>query len=1161
MRSDSNSVFVTKHPCYRRPHTSDGGLRLEDNQLNILIYMEPWIEKNDPTYRTNSFLVDQMRIVNAFRAGNPQCVIKALVGDGVALTGGQRFEQARSAVDVGVVSQSELKRIIPNYKDAARANYHGTLTASQLSEMRHLFASKLGIFEPDVIFAFESATEHLRKMFPHAVVITQYFSPFSREPFPRLHVFDNSGIFKSAITSFRPEDFQLDAEAKSATFVPKFRFRYLDEILGNHDPVESLLKRYDGQFEYLLLLPLQGSNYFAFEENSKSLDLFDLICDTLDRIDPRIGVVVTEHTARERVVSDKNLHFLRARYSNFIYIEDLNEIKFHSQFLLRHVDAVASVSSSVAFLGALAGLHVFNVGKFQSFVSRSDSVEDIFPILQNERPKEFDKFFEFLFAHVYVPDTLTRNSDFLFHYLNKLISLTRDGSKGLQCYSFLSSVRSLDMDVLLGDREKKMSESLEAIGVDIAPPKKLASSEVETALSTTTIKKIIRDSAQPVVSFDLFDTLVVRPFHRPRGLFTLIEGQVREILQMEKFEFARRRGRAEKDLRQKKRRATGHWDEVTLAEVYDELAATSGWSEVERDAIMALEIDAEVAVIRPRDMMVDVYKFALERGKKVIITTDTYLPKEAIERMLAKCGIAPCSHLFVSSSYGLRKQDGRLFDKVLEELQLPGSSIIHIGDNPEPDGLEASAKGLKPIIFRSANDRFVSPGGRIDLVWEDRDESLPSSIALAITSSVFDRRADVKPIGKSSLFNGDAKLLGTHALGPLLLEFARWLHATARRERYKHLYFLSREGLLFQRAYQIVAEHEGGGPECSYLRASRRSALAAAIWSIDDVARLVFKKMTATSLRHILEYKLGFNNAERFASQVVASGFNDLDQVIDLGRERQKLMRFFETTREEIIAHAHDERLSMTAYLTREGLTSETAKSSALVDVGYAGTIQRQIGRILGETPNGLYIGTTSDIRALDKINVRSDAFLFSDIDLSRNDTSGRYHDYVSVYEALLCAPEPSFKRAITKPDGSIELEFNDESITPGHATLVSEIHEGALEFIREAYRFFPEGIPVHFEKNQILKVTNSFFASPPYKDARLLAPITFDNKMGDGRDKMLLPNSKADVRSAILSGSVETFARNFVWKEGLDAVLKKAFEELPDQRKVSNLSNFSALI
>ena len=75
------------------------------------------------------------------------------------------------------------------------------------------------------------------------------------------------------------------------------------------------------------------------------------------------------------------------------------------------------------------------------------------------------------------------------------------------------------------------------------------------------------DTGPKVVSFDLFDTLLIRPFARPTDLFRL----------MERFYdvpgFADRRIQAERDAR----KMIGHG--VTLEDIYDQMPNLRGYME------------------------------------------------------------------------------------------------------------------------------------------------------------------------------------------------------------------------------------------------------------------------------------------------------------------------------------------------------------------------------------------------------------------------------------------------------------------------------------------------------------------------------------------------------------------------------------------------------
>ena len=94
-----------------------------------------------------------------------------------------------------------------------------------------------------------------------------------------------------------------------------------------------------------------------------------------------------------------------------------------------------------------------------------------------------------------------------------------------------------------------------------------------------------------VVSFDFFDTLVDRPnLFAPTALFPLVEQQANERGQVLR-DFARTRVRAE-GIARVRARGNGVGD-VTLEEIYREVAALSRLSAADTATLMALELALE----------------------------------------------------------------------------------------------------------------------------------------------------------------------------------------------------------------------------------------------------------------------------------------------------------------------------------------------------------------------------------------------------------------------------------------------------------------------------------------------------------------------------------------------------------------------------------------
>ena len=115
---------------------------------------------------------------------------------------------------------------------------------------------------------------------------------------------------------------------------------------------------------------------------------------------------------------------------------------------------------------------------------------------------------------------------------------------------------------------------------------------------------------------------------------------------------------------------------------------------------MQAEIDAELTMCRPNPYIKRVFDTMRALGKTIIIVTDMYLPRQAIERMLQKCGYFGYSELYVSNEMGMSKATGSLFEHI-GKLN-PDSRIIHIGDNFLSDIINAQKNGWSAYYYPSA---------------------------------------------------------------------------------------------------------------------------------------------------------------------------------------------------------------------------------------------------------------------------------------------------------------------------------------------------------------------------------------------------------------------------------------------------------------------------
>ncbi len=201
-----------------------------------------------------------------------------------------------------------------------------------------------------------------------------------------------------------------------------------------------------------------------------------------------------------------------------------------------------------------------------------------------------------------------------------------------------------------------------------------------------------------VISFDVFDTLLLRAFPDPKVIFDLW-GEAFQIQYGRKL-----RSEAERDAR------ALHPDrEVRLEEIYDLLSVRSGIPKAEG---MQKEIELELSYCRPNLFLREVFQELLRRGKEVILLSDMYLPREVIAAMLERCGYTGYRALFLSCETGRTKASGELYDIAAAQCGR-GKSYIQVGDNPVSDVQNARSHGWNAFYYESVHKRGkpFRPGG------------------------------------------------------------------------------------------------------------------------------------------------------------------------------------------------------------------------------------------------------------------------------------------------------------------------------------------------------------------------------------------------------------------------------------------------------------------
>ncbi len=274
------------------------------------------------------------------------------------------------------------------------------------------------------------------------------------------------------------------------------------------------------------------------------------------------------------------------------------------------------------------------------------------------------------------------------------------------------------------------------------------------------------------VSFDVFDTLVLRPFLRPTDVFRYMES-----VGIAPEGYADARVKAEADARREFRR------EVRLTEIYARMGPEM--------QVSAEEVRTEVALCTGNPETIGFAKKLMEAGKRVIAVSDNYLPQKDVAAILDSCG-AGISELYVSSEPLATKYDGDLYPIVLSETGLGPKDVVHIGDTRRPDVQMAAANGIRGVLYLRQTDRYFEENPWVK------------------------RYASVKGLGRSTIIGmdilrwcgalgspgDDVHEMGFRYGGPIAVAYSRYLKSVT--EPGSRMLFVSRDGYNLMRAFETL---------------------------------------------------------------------------------------------------------------------------------------------------------------------------------------------------------------------------------------------------------------------------------------------------------------------------------------------------------------------
>jgi predicted HAD superfamily hydrolase len=455
-----------------------------------------------------------------------------------------------------------------------------------------------------------------------------------------------------------------------------------------------------------------------------------------------------------------------------------------------------------------------------------------------------------------------------------------------------------------------------------------------------------------MLSLDVFDTSLTRVIGDPSSLFLLL-GRKLAITGVHALSpecFARARFTAERRCRE-----NVNGEDVTLDEIYMEFARDLRLSEEQRSRIMREELDLERQLLRPILETLNLVQHARSRGLSVSYVSDTYFPFDFVRDCLRDHGLyQEGDALYTSSSARRTKRTGLLFRDLSSATALPANKVLHRDNDHYADVKMAGRIGC-------ASSHFVEGNlNRYEAIWESfRWETEGFSSLLAGTSRLTRLSVPTRSAKERVLRDVAASVAAATLVGYVI-----WLLQQAQQRKLRRLYFVSREGEILLAIARSIADRVKFSGDLLYLYGSRQAWHLPSVTSINEsINDWLFIGLDHLSVAQVLRRISLKPDDVSPALQRLGFGAGQWERNLS-EKERKQLCAIVDDSlfQSVLLDAAATKRIAAIKYFQQVGLADSV--SWAIVDVGWAGLIQRSLARILrmaGRTdpPVGLYYGLT----------------------------------------------------------------------------------------------------------------------------------------------------------------------------------------------------------
>lgn len=529
-----------------------------------------------------------------------------------------------------------------------------------------------------------------------------------------------------------------------------------------------------------------------------------------------------------------------------------------------------------------------------------------------------------------------------------------------------------------------------------------------------------------VISFDVFDTLLLRKVERPEDVFYMVQ----EKLEYPNFKNIRKT--AEQKSREKRYEKYKDY-EVTFKEIWEEVSRLTG---ISAEAGMCAEWQSELTLCYANPYFLKVVQELKKRGKTIVICSDMYLGSDHIKELLTSIGYPEFDCYYVSSDLRVSKHDGQLFARIKEDFG-DSKSYIHIGDNVFSDIKQAGKSKFDTWHYRST-DSCGKPYRAKDM------SGIMGSIYSAIVNNYL--HCGINTYTEEYEF-------GFIYGGMFVVGYCQYIHRYVAQNHVDKILFLARDGGVIQKVYELLYPEDAD--KCRYAYWSRLAStkMCAGLMKSHYIERMVWHKVNQNySFKKIFHTMEIDDMLPKFIREYSEKHYSE--ETILRSSSVEDVISFLNTHWGEVCSHYESEIAEGKRYY--QELIGD-AKKAVAVDVGWVGSGAIALRKMFSEVWNlscelvGLMAGTCSgngvdyESTAIESATGVLKSYLFSQSD---NRDLWKVHDPVKghnmIVELLLSSPEHSFRGFKKTEEGTYEFHHSIEKIN------AADIQDGILEYARQ---------------------------------------------------------------------------------------------------------------